>query len=151
MLSWLSLWTFTCTASIFIVIWCEKKIVKNVSQFGQATHSNTRRMHKEFHRALLAMAICPLITTTIPVFYFCVTIGFSLCPGQISAIMTSGTTCITLFNPLTTIICFRCYRKITVRIITCGQGSNVIEPRPTFATHSSNTRVEENPLENKLT
>ncbi|KAI1700319.1 hypothetical protein DdX_16784 [Ditylenchus destructor] len=28
---------------------------------------------------------------------------------------------ITLFNPLTTIACFRCCRQITIRVITCGR------------------------------
>ncbi|KAI1710237.1 beta-lactamase domain-containing protein [Ditylenchus destructor] len=66
-------------------------------------------------------AICPLITTTFPVFYFITTTGLSLCPGQISALMTIGLLSITLFNPLTTIACFRCYRQIAIRIVTCGR------------------------------
>ncbi|KAI1691902.1 serpentine type 7TM GPCR chemoreceptor str domain-containing protein [Ditylenchus destructor] len=121
MFRWLSLWTVTCCATIFVVILCEKKIAKNVRRHGNPTHSTTQRMHTEFHRALLAMAICPLITTTFPVFYFITTTGLSLCPGQISALMTIGLSSITLFNPLTTIACFRCYRQIAIRIVTCGR------------------------------
>ncbi|KAI1698449.1 serpentine type 7TM GPCR chemoreceptor srd domain-containing protein [Ditylenchus destructor] len=112
-------WTFTCTASIFIVIWCEKRIAHEI---GQPTHSATRKMHKEFHRALLAMAICPLFTTSFPVFYFCITIALQLCPGQISVLMAIVLTSITVFNPLTTIICFRCYRQVTARLLCCDLG-----------------------------
>ncbi|KAI1695327.1 serpentine type 7TM GPCR chemoreceptor srd domain-containing protein [Ditylenchus destructor] len=131
MITWLFLWIITCSASIFIVIWCEKRIIKSFKQFGRPTQASTQKMHKDFHRALLAMAICPLITTCIPLFYFCVTIGFSLCPGKISSIMSLGTTCITLFNPLTTILFLRCYRRAAVRLITCGLRSNVVDPGET--------------------
>ncbi|KAI1713020.1 serpentine type 7TM GPCR chemoreceptor srd domain-containing protein [Ditylenchus destructor] len=79
-ISWLLLWTTTCLSSIFIVIWCEKSIVKHFQQFGHLMNKNTQKMHKEFHRALLAMAICPLITTTGPVLYFMTTISLQLNP-----------------------------------------------------------------------
>ncbi|KAI1694480.1 serpentine type 7TM GPCR chemoreceptor str domain-containing protein [Ditylenchus destructor] len=117
----LLLWTVTCCATIAIVILCEKKIVAHFRQQGNPTHSTTQRMHTEFHRALLAMAICPLITTTFPVFYYMITNGFSLCPGPISAVMSTLLSSVTLFNPVTTILCFRCYRRITARVISCGR------------------------------
>ncbi|KAI1693066.1 hypothetical protein Ddc_23169 [Ditylenchus destructor] len=66
------------------------------------------------------MAICPLLTTSFPVFYFCITIAFQLCPGQISVFMAIVLTSVTVFNPLTTITCFRCYRQVTARLLCCG-------------------------------
>ncbi|KAI1695786.1 hypothetical protein Ddc_20969 [Ditylenchus destructor] len=69
------------------------------------------------------LAICPLFTTSIPVFYFVTTIAFQMCPGRISAMMSIFLTSISLFNPLTTIICFRCYRQATARFVTCGRCS----------------------------
>ncbi|KAI1701403.1 serpentine type 7TM GPCR chemoreceptor str domain-containing protein [Ditylenchus destructor] len=121
MIAYVILWTTTSGASIFIVIWCEKMIAKNFNKLGDLSQASTRRMHKEFHRALLAMAICPLFTTSIPVFYFMTTIALQLCPGRASAIMTICLTSISLFNPLTTIICFKCYRRTTVRFLTFGR------------------------------
>ncbi|KAI1711414.1 serpentine type 7TM GPCR chemoreceptor str domain-containing protein [Ditylenchus destructor] len=121
MISWLALWITTCSVSIFIVIWCERKIIKHFKRHGNPTHAKTQRMHKEFHRALLAMAICPLITTTAPVLYFCATIAFQLCPGKFSALMTIAVSSITFFNPLTTILFFRCYRRVVIRIFPCGK------------------------------
>ncbi|KAI1703771.1 serpentine type 7TM GPCR chemoreceptor srd domain-containing protein [Ditylenchus destructor] len=121
---WVACWSFTSCASISIVIWCEKGIVKTFKQMGDPTNANTQRMHKEFHRALLAMAICPLITLTLPVLYFCLTIATGICTGRVSVIMAIVLTSITVFNPLTTIVCFRCYRQVTARgflsILTCG-------------------------------
>ncbi|KAI1709769.1 serpentine type 7TM GPCR chemoreceptor srh domain-containing protein [Ditylenchus destructor] len=120
MIAYVMLWTTTSAASIFIVIWCEKMIAKNFSQLGDVSHA-TKRMHSEFQRALLAMAICPLFTTSIPVFYFMTTIAFQLCPWRVSAIMTICLSSISLFNPLTTIICFRCYRRAAARFLTFGR------------------------------
>ncbi|KAI1697188.1 hypothetical protein Ddc_19876 [Ditylenchus destructor] len=82
-------------------------------------------------------AICPLITATIPVLYFCFSIAFQLCPGQISAIMSIGTTCITLFNPLTTILCFRCFRQVTARTLTGGRYRNDVKHMATIGIHST--------------
>ncbi|KAI1694391.1 serpentine type 7TM GPCR chemoreceptor str domain-containing protein [Ditylenchus destructor] len=131
----------TCWSSIFIVIWCEKSIAKHFNELGEySTQSSTQKMHKEFQRALLAMAICPLVTTTLPVLYFMFTIAFRLNPGIISALMTICLSSITIFNPLTIIICFRCYRHATLRLFTfwshknsVGQTRNAVS-----ATRSSN-------------
>ncbi|KAI1704814.1 GNS1/SUR4 family domain-containing protein [Ditylenchus destructor] len=124
--SWTILWAFTSFASIIIVIWCEKMISRHFNHMGNPTHRATQRMHKEFHRALLAMAICPLITTTVPTLYFCATIILQLRPGWISVFMASATSSITLFNPLTTIICFRCYRQVILRLIACCRYNKIL-------------------------
>ncbi|KAI1703768.1 serpentine type 7TM GPCR chemoreceptor srd domain-containing protein [Ditylenchus destructor] len=136
MFYWLSLWTVTCSGSVAIVIWCEVKIVKSLNQYGTGTQASTQRMHKEFHRALLAMAICPLVTTTVPVFYFLISMVFQLSSGQVSAFMTTASTCITQFNPLTTIIFLRCYRRVAVRLISCGRHQSHVTPGEIQATQS---------------
>ncbi|KAI1703121.1 serpentine type 7TM GPCR chemoreceptor srd domain-containing protein [Ditylenchus destructor] len=119
-------WDITCFGSIFIVVWCEKKIAKNFNWIIEhSTHSGTQKMHKEFQRALLAMAISPLVSSTIPVLYFITVIVLKLRPGPISAaLVTLCLSSVTLFNPLTTIICFRSYRQTTIRFLTCGQFGN---------------------------
>ncbi|KAI1700324.1 serpentine type 7TM GPCR chemoreceptor srd domain-containing protein [Ditylenchus destructor] len=124
MIYYVLLWTTTSCASIFVAVWCEKAIGKNFKALSHLSSGNAQKMHKEFQRALLAMAICPLFTTSIPVFYFMTTIGLRLCPGRISAVMAIFLSSISLFNPLTTIICFRCYRRATVRLITFGRLAN---------------------------
>ncbi|KAH7692984.1 hypothetical protein AAVH_39987, partial [Aphelenchoides avenae] len=66
-------------------------------------------------------AICPLVISGIPIFFFVVSICFSLCPGSISAFMTTGTSCITVFNPLTTIFFMRCYREAVFKHLRKAQ------------------------------
>ncbi|KAI1691179.1 hypothetical protein Ddc_24392 [Ditylenchus destructor] len=89
-------------------------------------------------------AICPLITTTVPVLYLCATVALQLCPGKFSAMMTIAASCITFFNPLTTILFFRCYRRVVVRFFTCGKR---VRPGETPAiTHSTSNGAPANVL-----
>ncbi|KAH7711413.1 hypothetical protein AAVH_21286, partial [Aphelenchoides avenae] len=62
-------------------------------------------------------AICPLITTAIPIFYFIITICMSFCPGAISAFMSTAVTSITMFNPITTVVFMRCYREAVLKVV----------------------------------
>ncbi|KAI1699635.1 serpentine type 7TM GPCR chemoreceptor srd domain-containing protein [Ditylenchus destructor] len=117
---WLVVWNFSGFGSICIVIWCEMGIVKYLRELGTPTHENTARMHKEFHRALMAMAICPLVTITVPVIYFILSFTTRLRTRYVSVIMTSGLSCITLFNPITTILIFRCFREVIFRTLSCN-------------------------------
>ncbi|KAI1704900.1 serpentine type 7TM GPCR chemoreceptor srd domain-containing protein [Ditylenchus destructor] len=126
---WLVLWTLTCTVGIVTVYWYEKKMVMYVKQFGRPTHGDTQKLHKEFHRALLAMAITPLITTTVPVLYFSVVIVLQLSPGRIAILtMNICVTTIAFFNPLTTIMFLRCYRQATIKMLTCGWRKHSVKP-----------------------
>ncbi|KAI1694604.1 serpentine type 7TM GPCR chemoreceptor srd domain-containing protein [Ditylenchus destructor] len=98
-------WNITCSGSIFIVAWCEKKIANSFNWLGQhSTNSGTQKMHKEFQRALLAMAISPLVSSTIPALCFITVAALKLRPGAIpSALVSLCLSSVTLFNPLTTI------------------------------------------------
>ncbi|KAH7698953.1 hypothetical protein AAVH_33948, partial [Aphelenchoides avenae] len=52
--TWIAMWTFTCVSVMVVVIFCEYRIVKHFRLTGK-NHDNTKQMHKEFHRAILAM------------------------------------------------------------------------------------------------
>ncbi|KAH7711314.1 hypothetical protein AAVH_21397, partial [Aphelenchoides avenae] len=60
-------------------------------------------------------AICPLMTTGLPVFFFIITTVLSLAPGPVSAFFTTALSSIAVFNPLTTIFFMRCYRDVVLR------------------------------------
>ncbi|KAI1715821.1 serpentine type 7TM GPCR chemoreceptor str domain-containing protein [Ditylenchus destructor] len=141
MIVYVTLWVVTCSASIGIVVWCEQVIAKNFNQLSNMSQGSAQRMHKEFHYALLAMAICPLVTTTIPVLYFMIIIVLRFCPGLTSAIMTIFLSSITLFNPLTTIVCFRCYRRFTIRLLTCGRVCNIVKIQNISTTTSQGQNI----------
>jgi hypothetical protein len=52
---WVIFWFSTSALGVIIVVFCEYKIFRHLKAFGDATHDQTKRLHKEFHRALLAM------------------------------------------------------------------------------------------------
>ncbi|KAH7712264.1 Protein STR-90 [Aphelenchoides avenae] len=116
--TWIAMWTFTCVSVMVVVIFCEYRIVKNFRLTGK-NHDNTKQMHKEFHRALLAMAIVPLVTTTVPILYFMGTSFFEVTTGSYAVFLGIAVSSITLFNPLTTICFMRCYREAALKAIPC--------------------------------
>lgn len=75
-------------------------------------------------------AICPIITTGIPIAYFIITIGFSLCPGPISAFLSTAVSSITAFNPLTTIAFMGCYRRAALRSLAVRCSALLKPPTP---------------------
>ncbi|KAH7712874.1 hypothetical protein AAVH_19784 [Aphelenchoides avenae] len=117
LVAWEILWFISSGGGAIIVVTCELKIMNRLRSLGGGYHETTRQMHREFHRALMAMAICPLITSGIPIFFFIITICLALCPGPISAFMASGCSWITVFNPLTTIFFMRCYRDVVLTAV----------------------------------
>ncbi|KAH7708775.1 hypothetical protein AAVH_23969 [Aphelenchoides avenae] len=55
----LLMWFCTCFLAISIVIVVEFKIKAYFSSIGGVSHQSTKKLHKDFHRALLAM-VCGL-------------------------------------------------------------------------------------------
>ncbi|KAH7709308.1 7TM GPCR protein [Aphelenchoides avenae] len=113
--AWISMWTVSCLGSTAIVAIFELKIKKYFDAMGAASHTGTRKMHRDFHRALMAMAICPLITTSVPILYYMAAAYMELSPGPNQAFMTMAVSSITMFNPLTTIFFMRSYRQVILR------------------------------------
>lgn len=53
---WIAMWLVTCFGTTMIVIVIELQIRASIrSQVDTLTHGSTKRMHSDFHRALLAM------------------------------------------------------------------------------------------------
>ncbi|KAH7711609.1 hypothetical protein AAVH_21077 [Aphelenchoides avenae] len=109
----LGMWFTTCGCAIVIVVVVEVHIKRF---FGaHAPHQSTKKLHKDFHRALLAMAMTPLVTTTTPVMYYISACLMELSPGPIQVFVAVACTSITMFNPLTTVLFMRCYREVVFK------------------------------------
>ncbi|KAI1704298.1 serpentine type 7TM GPCR chemoreceptor srd domain-containing protein [Ditylenchus destructor] len=106
----------TFVVSYTLIIWCERKIMRLLKdarrKSGASTNGAAPRIHKDVHKALISFAICPLISTAIPFFFFSGSLitGVSL-SGQTSAFLTIFFTSSALLNPLFTIYFVRPYRN----------------------------------------
>ncbi|KAH7712523.1 7TM GPCR protein [Aphelenchoides avenae] len=110
--AWIALWTFSCTSSIIAVAIFETKIKRHFNALrNTVSHDRTRQMHKDFHRALLAMGICPLMTTSPPILFMMAAAYLRLAPGPMQAFLSILCSSITAFNPLTTMFFMRSYRQ----------------------------------------
>lgn len=145
------MWSVSCVGGSIVVITFETKIKRHFDSMGSSmSHNSTRKMHKDFHRALLAMvgwagivdiftflfeAICPLFTTAVPIMYYMVAAYLELSPGTSQAFMTMGASSITMFNPLTTISFMRTYRQALLRPFLKNK------TRPQDTTHATGLSV----------
>ncbi|KAH7702381.1 hypothetical protein AAVH_30465 [Aphelenchoides avenae] len=117
----------SASGGAIVVTICEVKIIRYFGQFGSTLSEKTRQMHKEFQRALLAMAICPLATSGLPVSFFLVTSMLSIVPGPMSAFFTTALSSIAVFNPLTTIFFMRCYRDVVFRCFRMQRSQRIVD------------------------
>ncbi|KAH7708494.1 hypothetical protein AAVH_24249 [Aphelenchoides avenae] len=94
---------------------------------GSITNDLTRRMHRDFHRALLAMAICPLMTTSPPILFMMAAAYLRLAPGPMQAFLSILCSSITAFNPLTTMFFMRSYRQKIIGFF-CKKNVHAVGP-----------------------
>ncbi|KAH7702943.1 hypothetical protein AAVH_29893 [Aphelenchoides avenae] len=97
-----------------------------------ALTNQTKEMHKEINRALLALAAAPLFTLIGPVWFFLFCIATQASPGPISAFMACSLTLITIANPLTTLYFVKPYRYALMSYV--GWKKPVVAPAETIAT-----------------
>ncbi|KAH7704714.1 hypothetical protein AAVH_28091 [Aphelenchoides avenae] len=88
---------------------------RHLRSMGSATHGFTSKMHRDFHRALLAMAICPLITSAVPILFIVGAAWLELTPGSALGFLEMTVSSITMFNPITTVFFIRSYRQVILK------------------------------------
>ncbi|KAH7699261.1 STR-94 protein, partial [Aphelenchoides avenae] len=108
----------TLSGGYGIVVWCQYKIIKHMHRHGKSIRESTRRAHAEINRAMVALAIAPLLTSMGPtlILVTCMVIDFS--PGAITVYLSLGMTMITMMNPLTTIYFVRPFRESVMGMLT---------------------------------
>ncbi|KAH7702104.1 Protein STR-14 [Aphelenchoides avenae] len=110
-------YTVSCTGGYTLVIWCQSQIGSYLMRHGSSFRESTRKMHQDVNRALVALAITPLVSLMGPTFGYIaqVVLDFDApCTSYVSSVMSM----ITLVNPLTTMFFVRSYRNAIVRIVS---------------------------------
>ncbi|KAH7713233.1 7TM GPCR protein [Aphelenchoides avenae] len=115
-LVYVGFYAITSGGGYVLIVWTELQIVQHLRQLGDTINRNTQKMHSEIHRALLALAICPLFTCVIPIFFFLYNIVTMSSPGEITILFSTAVTAITLFNPLTTTYFVKPYRNAVLNV-----------------------------------
>ncbi|KAH7694660.1 hypothetical protein AAVH_38289 [Aphelenchoides avenae] len=97
-----------------IVVWCQYKIIGHMQRHGKSIRESTRRTHADINRAMIALALSPLLTSMGPTLILvgCMVVDFS--PGAITVYLSLGMSMITLVNPITTIYFVRPYRDAVI-------------------------------------
>lgn len=98
-----------------VILYTEVRVLHTLHRLSSMMEEKTRRMHAEFRRALILLAICPLLFSVVPMFYIGYTAILSLNGGFVSPFMTTMSTSIALVNPLVTVLVVRPYRSVVLR------------------------------------
>ncbi|KAH7709093.1 cathepsin B-like cysteine proteinase [Aphelenchoides avenae] len=112
----------SCGGGYAVIIWCEYRMFKFLRSHGEAIIPSTRRLHAQVSRALISLAITPLVTLMGPIL---IIIGFNIAhkpavPSFYPA-LTTMTSAIALINPITTMYFVRTYRMALVDLFKCGR------------------------------
>ncbi|KAH7718555.1 hypothetical protein AAVH_13965 [Aphelenchoides avenae] len=108
-----------------VVIITELKVARTLKGLGSLMNEQTRRVHKEFKKALLGLAVCPLIGLVLPVSYNIFVVLFRYNSGISTAYATTMCTSIALLNPLITVLIVKPYRNAIVGWFTRPMGAAV--------------------------
>lgn len=85
-------------------------VIQALKQYGTLMCERTRRMHAEFKRALVGLAVCPLVAVILPVTCNIATLSLGLNGGTLTAYTTTFCSSIVFLNPLITVVVVRSYR-----------------------------------------
>lgn len=107
-------------------------VVKALKQYGSLMCERTRRMHAEFKRALVGLAVSPLVAVILPVTCNIATLSLRLNGGILTAYTTTFCSSIVFLNPLITVAVVRAYRtavqqyaRILFNILLCHKANSV--------------------------
>ncbi|KAH7710174.1 hypothetical protein AAVH_22539 [Aphelenchoides avenae] len=77
---------YIATASLgyCLIIWCELRIMKFIKLLGGSVPENTKQMHSDVHKALIALAAAPFFTSVVPIWFIIISIVDRGSPGQSS-------------------------------------------------------------------
>ncbi|KAH7716496.1 hypothetical protein AAVH_16074 [Aphelenchoides avenae] len=119
----------SCVGGYMLLIWCQSQIVVFLRRQGSSFRASTRRLHLEVNRALVALAITPLVSLIGPTFEYilqCLVDFDAPCTSYVSSVMSL----ITLVNPLTTMFFVRSYRNAVLRILRIKRSSDSVYTGP---------------------
>lgn len=105
--------SYTCIA------WSMKEVLKKFSFLRPEMRLSTRKLQNDLHRALIALAVCPLVSSMVPCGAFMICIFLKINIVQISPFLLIFVSSVTLFNPVTTVYYVRPFRRYVLNMLFC--------------------------------
>lgn len=84
-------------------------------------------------------AICPVITSDMPILYLMAALICKWHPGGVSSFVETSTSSITFWNPIMTIVCIRCYRQVITKPLSAiyGKARGRVSTAPPTGLHGT--------------
>ncbi|KAH7722467.1 Protein STR-48 [Aphelenchoides avenae] len=97
-----------------VIIWCQRQSMRYLKKYSSSSRESTQRAHAEFNRALVVLALTPLVSLVPTIFMVgCTVLRIDM--GQVTMFLTIAMTSITLLNPIATILLVRPYRLVVIQ------------------------------------
>lgn len=101
------------------ILWSERQVMRKFRFLQPSMRSGAYRLQTDIHNALVALAVCPIISMLIPYSVFLIAVIFHLDMGLVSPFLIIVLSSITLLNPLTTCYFVRPFRRYVLRYVPC--------------------------------
>ncbi|KAH7706553.1 7TM GPCR protein [Aphelenchoides avenae] len=108
----LLLFMLNAASAYSVIVFCEYRMLLKLRSMEDSAYATTRRMQADISRALVALAVSPLLSAVIPVVGAATCILFHLNVGYTSAVMPFAVTAVTMVNPITTCYYVHPYRRV---------------------------------------
>ncbi|KAH7706207.1 7TM GPCR protein, partial [Aphelenchoides avenae] len=108
-----------------VIIFCEYRMLRKLRSMDNSAYASTRRMQADISRALVALAVSPLLSAVIPVVGAATCIFLHLNVGYTSAVMPFAVTAVTVVNPLTTCYFVLPYRRAVASVYSGTKVSDI--------------------------
>lgn len=109
------------TAGYSVILWSEVCVLRKLRMSSTFMNASTYRLQNDLHNALIALAICPVVSSLLPVSSFLVAIIFEINLSAVSPFLLIFVSFITVLNPITTCYFVKSFRNSLMRIVLCGK------------------------------
>lgn len=117
-------------ANMFVVhatvAFTQSRVMRRLKCHESEIRGPTRKMHSDFIKALIAVAIYPLVATILPMTISLACLALQLHDGMMGPLLTVINTSVALANPITTICFVRPYRATLTNLF---QQTRLVERR----------------------
>lgn len=108
----------TVMISVYVCIfWSERQVIHKFGILRASMRPSAKRLHTDIHNALVALAVCPIISMIVPTNLFLIAVMFHINMGLVSPLLIVMVTSVTLLSPMTTCYFVRPFRRYVARAV----------------------------------
>lgn len=114
------------------IVWSELGVFRKMNLSANLMRKSTRKLQAGLHKALIALAICPVLSSLVPVGSFLLALVFKVDLSNFSPFLLIFVSSITVVNPITTCYFVKSFRDTLLRLLCLGRIMNKLKSSVDF-------------------